>query len=54
MASVEKLEEENASLKTVVEELKKERAEWAKKMEDRGSAFESEKTALNDKVDQLT
>ena len=28
LASVGKLEEENASLKIVVEELKKERAEW--------------------------
>jgi predicted RNase H-like nuclease (RuvC/YqgF family) len=61
LASVGKLEEENASLKAAVEEvkkeatkLKKEQAEWAKKIEDRVSAFELEKTALNDKVDQLT
>jgi hypothetical protein len=61
LASVGKLEEENASLKTAVEaakkeatELKKEQAEWAKKIEDQTSAFELEKTTLNDKVDQLT
>jgi hypothetical protein len=54
LASVGKLEEENASLKTAVEDLKKERAEWAKKMEEKTSAFESKKTALNDKGDQLT
>ena len=54
LALVGKLEEENASMKTAVEELKKELAEWAKKIEDQASAFESEKTTLTDKVDQLT
>ena len=42
------------SLKTTIEELTREHANWAKKIQDQSSAFELEKTALTDKVDQLT
>ena len=43
LASVGKLEEENAALKTIVEEVKKEAAQ-----------LKEEKVVLTDKVDQLT